>query len=165
MTFTTREVVERVAALLNGAGGLAESLERLRAVYGQESPRLEPTNVRVLKAGVEITDKALGAKYPDIRVYCERIRSRATETLRRFSGEMQIVIEARVSQDRLEGITEKLEYYCDAIRDALERRVGCLGPGLYLSSEYEMVIEPVQKGGAHFVQTAKLTCHVIINRS
>lgn len=165
MTFTTREVTERILELLNGEGGLAESLEQLKDAYGLNPARPEPASIRVLKAGPDLAEKALGARYPEVRVYCERIRSRPTEKLRRFSGEMRLVLEARVSQDRLEGMTERLEYYCDALRDVLERRCGCIGPGLYLSGEYEVQIEPVKKGGSQFVQAAKVTCTVIVNRT
>jgi hypothetical protein len=165
MTFTTREVTERMLELLNGPGGLAESLEQLKEAYGLDPARPEPAALRVLKAAPELTEKALGARYPEIRVYCERIRSRPTDKLRRFSGEMRLVLEARVSQDRLEGMTELLEYYCDALRDVLERRSGCIAPGLYLSGEYEVQVEPVRKGGSQFVQAARVTCTVIINRS
>jgi hypothetical protein len=165
MTFTTREVTEKILELLNGESGLAESLERLKEAYGLDPARPEPAAIRVLKAAPELTEKALGARYPEVRVYCEHIRSRSTEKLRRFSGEMRLVVEARVSQDRLEGITERLEYYCDALRDVVERRSGCIGPGLYLSGEYEVQVEPVKKGGSQFVQAARVTCTVIVNRS
>lgn len=165
MTFTTREVVDRILELLSGEGGLAEGLEQIKAAYGQDPARPDPATVRVLKAAPEFAERALGARYPEVRVYWDRIRSRPTEKFRRFSGEMRVVLEARVSQDRLEGITERLQYYCDALRDVLERRSGCIGPGLYLSGEYEVQVEPVKKGGSQFVQAAKVTCTVIINRT
>lgn len=165
MTYTIREATERILELLNGEGGLAESLEQLKETYGLDPARPEPAAVRVLKAGPDLAEKALGARYPEVRVYCERIRSRPTEKLRRFSGEIRMVLEARVSQDRLEGMTERLEYYCDALRDVLERRSGCIGPGLYLSGEYEVQVEPVKKGGSQFVQAARVTCTVIVNRT
>lgn len=165
MTFTTREVVEKILDLLNGDGGLSESLEQIKGLYGQEPPRPDPAAVRVLSGPPELAERALGARYPEIRVYCEKIRSRPTEKLRRFSGEIRIVVEARVSQDRLEGITDRIHFYCDALRDVLERKSGCLGPGLYLSGEYEVQVEPVKKGGSQFVQSARVACTVIINRT
>lgn len=165
MTFTTCEVLDLVLDMLNGEGGLAESLERLKEAYGKDPARPEAAAVRVLKAAPELTEKALGARYPEVRVYCDRIRRGQDEKLRRFSGEMRVVLEARVSQDRLEGITERLQFYCDAIRDVLERRSGCIGPGLYLSGDYEVQVEGVKKGGSQFMQAAKVTCAVIINRS
>jgi len=165
MTFTTREVVEKLLELLDGEGGLADSLEELKEAYGQEPTRPDAARVRILKGGTEIAERAFGARYPEVRVYCERIRTSPSEKLRRFSGEMRAVAEVRVSQDRLEGITERLQYYFDAVRDVLERRSGCIGPGLYLSGEYEVQVDPVKKGGSFFLQSARVLCTVLINRS
>ncbi|MGC8760202.1 MAG: hypothetical protein ACP5UT_11685 [Bryobacteraceae bacterium] len=165
MTFTTREVVDTLVELLDGEGGLAHSLEHLKETYGQEPARPEAARIRILKGGTETVERASGARYPEVRVYCERIRSSPSEKLRRFSGEVRAVAEVRVSQDRLEGITERLQYYFDAVRDVLERRSGCIGPGLYLSGEYEVQVEPVKKGGSYFLQTARVLCTVLVNRS
>ncbi len=163
MTFTIREVLERLRELLEGEGGLADSLEQLRGEYGAED-RGWPIRTGILKAPPEFVEQAWGGRYPSVTVFCERVRSRPTERLRRFSGEVQAGIEVRVSQDRLEGITEKLHYYCDAVRDVLERRSGCIGPGLYLSGEATVQIDPVRKGGIHFLQSGRATCTVIVNR-
>lgn len=164
MTFTIREVLERVRELLEGEGGLADSLEHLRGAYGVED-RGRPVRTAVLRAAPEFAEQAWGGCYPAVIVYCEKVRSRPTERLRRFSGEVQAGIEVRVSQDRLEGITEQVHYYCDAVRDVVERRGGCIGPGLYLSGEMTVQIDPVKKGGNHFLQAGRVACTVIVNRN
>lgn len=51
MTFTTREVVEKLLELLDGEGGLADSLEELKEAYGQEPTRPDAARVRILKGG------------------------------------------------------------------------------------------------------------------
>lgn len=163
MTFTIREVMERLRELLEGEGGLTDSLEQLRGEYGAEE-RGWPIRAVVLKAAPELVEQAWGGRYPAVHVSCERVKSRPTEKLRRFSGEVQAGIEVRVSQDRMEGITEKVHYYCDAVRDVIERRSGCIGPGLYLSTEATVAIDPVKKGGSHFLQSGRVTCTVIVNR-
>lgn len=163
MTFTIREVLERLRELLEGEGGLPDSLEQLRGEYEAEE-RGWPLRTVVLKAPPEYVEQAWGGRYPAVNLYCEKVRSRPTERLRRFSSEVQAGIEVRVSQDRLEGITEKLHYYCDAVRDVTERRAGCIGPGLYLSGETTVQIDPVKKGGSHFLQAGRVVCTVIVNR-
>ena len=165
MTFTTREVVERLVEVIEGGEGLAESLEQLKDEYGLEPERPEPAKVRVLRSSADLAERALGSRYPALWVYCERIRNRGSEKLRRFSGEISLCVEVLVSQDRLEGIGDRLQYYCDALRDVIERKSGCIGAGLYLSSEYEVQYEPVKKGGSQFRQTARLGCTVIVNRT
>ncbi|MFZ5926839.1 MAG: hypothetical protein ACOYX1_05270 [Acidobacteriota bacterium] len=164
MTFTTREVLERIAEILEGENGVRASLEELRKEYELVQEHSWPAEVKVLKAAAEHAEKAWGSQYPAMILFCEKIRSRPTERLRRFSGEVEVGLEVRVSQDRLEGITDRLHYYSDAVRDALERSSGCIGPGLYLSAEMAVQIDGVKKGGSHFLQTSHVTCTVIVNR-
>lgn len=164
MTFTIREVLARIAEVLEGENGLRDSLEQLREPYGLVEEHAWPAGVKVLKAAPEHLEKAWGSRYPAVILFCERIRSRPTERLRRFSGEAQVGVEVRVTQDRLEGITDRLHYYSDAVRDVLERSRGCIGPGLYLSGETAVQVDAVRKGGSHFLQSSRILCTVIINR-
>lgn len=153
-----------MVGILEGENGLRDSLEQLRDPYGLGPEHVWPAGVRVLKAAPEHVEKALGSRYPSVSLYCEKVRSRPAEKLRRFSGEVQVGVEVRVSQDRLEGITERLHYYSDAVRDVLERRRGCIGPGLYLREETAVQFEPVKKGGSSYLQSSRVTCTVIVNR-
>ncbi len=164
MTFTIREVLDRVLELLEGDAGLADSLEQLKAPYAVQRQQIWPGQARVLRAAPDLAEKAWGSRYPAVIVYCDSVRSRPTERLRRFSGEIRVGIEVRVSQDRLEGITDMLHYCSDAVRDVIERHSGCVGPGMHLSSETSVQFEGVKKGGSHFLQSSRLTCTVIINR-
>lgn len=164
MTFTIREVLARVSEILEGENGVRASLEELREEYGLAQEHRWPAEVKLIKAAPEHAEKAWGSRYPALIVFCERIRSRPTERLRRFSGEVQVGVEVRVSQDRLEGITDRLHYYSDAVRDALERGRGCIGPGLYLSAETAVQIDGVKKGGSYFLQSSRVICTVIVNR-
>jgi hypothetical protein len=164
MTFTIREVLERVSEILESESGLPDSLEQLRDAYGLAEEHRWPAGVKVLKAAPEHAERAWGSRYPAVNLYCEKVRSRPTERLRRFSGEVQLGLEVRVTQDRLEGITDRLHYYSDAVRDVLERNSGCIGPGLYLSAETAVQIEAVKKGGSQYLQSSRVTCTVIVNR-
>ncbi len=164
MTFTIREVLEGIAEVIEGENGLRDSLEQLREPYGLAEEHSWPAGVKVLKAAPDHVEKAWGSRYPALILYCEKVHSRPTERLRRFSGEAQVGVEVRVTQDRLEGITDQLHYYTDAVRDVLERSRGCIGPGLYLSGETAVQVEAVKKGGSHFLQSSRISCTVIINR-
>ncbi|GEM_PF-5624575 len=164
MTFTTIEAVDAFRGVLTHEGGLRESVESLKSGYGKEEGLTEAAML-LMRAPSEIQEKAGPTKYPVIHLYCDRIESRPTEKLRRFSGKVRLVAEVRVSQDRLEGITESLLLYVDSVRDVVERNSGCMRDGLYLSSEYEVQIEPVRKGGLNFLQSAKVACVVIVNRT
>ncbi len=164
MTFTTREVVEAVQELLESDGGLPASLEALKREYIREERLPEYAPVVVSNIPAEMQERAWGLKYPVVQVYAERIESRPAERLRRFSGRVRVVAEIRVSGDRLNGLTERLHYYVDAVRDVLEKNVGCVREGLYLLQEYDVQLEPVKKGGQNFLQTARIGCVVMVNR-
>jgi hypothetical protein len=164
MTFTIREVLERVSGLLDGEDGLRDSLEQLRDAYRLSEEHAWPPGVSVLKAGTEHVEKSLGSRHSSVLLYCEKIHSRPTERFRRFSGELSVGVEVRVTQDRLEGITDRLHYYSDAVRDVLERGRGCIGEGLYLSGETTVHIDPVKRGGRQYLQSSRIVCTVLVNR-
>jgi hypothetical protein len=164
MTFTTMEVIDAVRALLEGENGLNASIDELKQNYALDERLPAVAPVQFLRTPAETQEKAWPMKYPVVHVYCDRIESRSGERLRRFSGRVRVVAEVRVSQDRLDEITQSLHHYVDGVRDVLERNTGCLADGLYLSSEYEVQIEPVKKGGLNYLQTAKIACPVMVNR-
>jgi hypothetical protein len=165
MTLTTLEAVNHFRALLEAESGLAASLEALKDIYGQAE--IAPECVRALFARVppEMQEKSTGLRYPQVHVYCDKLESQRTERFRRFSGVMRMVVEVRVSQDRLEGITEKLHWWVDAVREVVERKAGCVGGVMYLDGDYQVSIEAVRKGGLNYLQVGKITCPVIVNRS
>jgi len=164
MTFTTLEVIDAVRGLLEMDDGLAASMEELKQVYGEEGQLPAAAEVHFQRTPGEAQEKAWPTKYPQLHVYCDRIESRPTERLRRFSGRVRVIAEVRVSQDRLDGITKNLHFCADGVRDVLERKAGCMREGLYLSDEYDMQVDPVKKGGLNFIQTARIACAVIVNR-
>lgn len=165
MTLTTLEAVDLFRGLLEADSGVAASLEALKDIYGQVE--VPPSCAHVLFARVppELQEKMAGLRYPQLHVYCDRVESQRTERFRRFSGVMRMVVEVRMSQDRLDGISEKLHWWVDAIRDVVERSAGCVGQVMYLDGDYQVAIEPVRKGGLNFMQVGKVTCPVIVNRS
>ncbi len=165
MAFPTKEAVDRFRALLEGDNGMAANLAALASSYGMEQGSGIPQKLEYLHAPAEMHEKASAPKGPVIQVYCDQIECKRTERLRPFSGRLRLVTEVRVSQDRLEGVTERLHYYVDALRAVIENNAGCAGPGLYLDGEYEVKIEPVRKGGLNFLQAAKISCWAMLNRS
>jgi hypothetical protein len=165
MTFTTVEVIEAIRGLLEAENGLAASIEGLKGAYQHDEDQPAAASIQFHRAPAEMQEKAKGTRYPQVHIYCDRIESRPTERLRRFSGRIRVVAEIRVSGDRLDGMTDSLHFYVDGVRDVVERNAGCMRDGLYLSNEYEVQIEPVKKGGLNFIQTARIACAVVVNRS
>ena len=68
-----------------------------------------------------------------------------------------MVIEARVSQDRLEDIGPNTQMYVDAITAVLDCNRGDWGDGVYYGGGYEVAFGGVKQGGRNFLQIAKVS--------
>jgi len=165
MTAPVIEAVTKFRELLEADDGLAGSMESLKESYGAEAASGVGVAVRFLRAPAGLEEKAASLKYPLFHVYCDRIETERNERFRSFSGRMRLVAEVRMSQDRLDGLAERLQFYVDAVRDVVERQSGCVGGAFYLDGNYEVTIEPVKKGGLNFTQTARVCCQALINRT
>ncbi|MBI5280513.1 MAG: hypothetical protein HY858_02435 [Candidatus Solibacter usitatus] len=163
MRYTTAGAVNHFRGLLEADNGLGASVEALKDAYGEQGAAIPDTEAVFLKAPPELHERSGALRYPVIHVYCERLESSDSERLRRMAGRMRLVTEVRVSQDRLEGITERLHLWVDALRDVLERNSGCAGGGMYLESGYEVTVDAVKKGGLHYLQSARIACWALMN--
>ena len=108
----------------------------------------------------DIAEKSGEAKYTGIYVYCERISNLLKEKFRSFSGTIQVTIDVRVSQDRLEGIDRLSQLYMDALTHTLNQNRGDWGDGLFYSGVYEVSFGAVKHGGRNFIKSSKLTLDV-----
>src|SRR5690348_3861428 len=59
----------------------------------------------------DLGERSVTLNYPLVTVYCEKIANDLREKFRSFSGTVQMAVEIRHSQDRLEGIEDGLELY------------------------------------------------------
>jgi len=105
---------------------------------------------------VAVLEKNVTVKYPAVQVYCDRIQNLLTEKFRIFSGKVRTVAEVRMSQDRIEGLEEKVRLYVDAVTQVLDANRGSWGQGMFFTGGYEVRFEPVQRGGRNFLQVAKV---------
>ena len=63
------------------------------------TPQVSAQNV-----SVEISDRSQGLQYPVVQVYCEKVSNLLHEKFRTFSGNAQMAVEIRHSQDRIDGL-------------------------------------------------------------
>lgn len=163
MPTPTQAVVTRVRELLGGQEGLEFSIAKLQ-LGGKAEPPFRMDQLGTIQAPSDMQERAGKGSTPVFQVYVEKIRNRMTEKFRRFSGTVHVVTEVRLSQDRLEGLTERLQFYVDAVTDVVERSRGVVGDGMYLSGQYEVSFEGVKKGGLHFQQVARVSSEIDVNR-
>lgn len=166
MATPTQRAVRTMRTLLaDQVGGLAASIAAMRESPEQAEALIEERQLGALQAPAELHDKVGKSLYPVYQVYVERVRNKMTEKFRRFSGTVEVVVEVRVSQDRLEGLTERVQFYADAVADVVERSRGCVEEGVYLPGTYEMTFEAVKKGGLNVMQTARVKCELEVGRN
>jgi hypothetical protein len=109
---------------------------------------------------IDLWERASVVKYPLIQVYSDHVRNLLTEKFRTFSGKIRTVAEVRVSQDRIEGLEDRLRLYVDAVTQVLGANRGSWGQGAFYTGGYEATFDPVKQGGKNFLQVAKVTFEV-----
>jgi hypothetical protein len=155
MAQTASVSTRAMARILRADTGLTYSVGAIAAQQNMDLSPMLATPVIRQNVAADIAEKA-GVKYPVLYVYCERVVNSLREKFRTFSGEAELVVEARVSHDRVEEIEKRLHLYVDAITDVLDRNRGEWGPGMFYSGGYEVHFGPVKHGGKNFLQVAKV---------
>jgi hypothetical protein len=150
----------RVIKLLTSSPGVNTNLETLAQLERMSLPPLTDSQIRQQNVAFELSDRSAEVKYPAIYVYCDKLANLLTEKFRAFSGKAHMVVEVRLSQDRIEGLEKVLQLHVEAITQILERNQGDWGQGMYYTGGYEVVFGPVKHGGRNFVQIAKITFEV-----
>jgi len=151
----TRKVIERLAE------GPADGL-RVGALM-ESAPAGAP--LRVMNAAAELMERGGIAQYPVVTVYCEKVVNDLREKFRSFSGVVQMAIEVRHSQDRMDGVEAALEAQMDAVTQALSASRGDWGDGAYYAGAYQVSYGRMSRGGKNFTQAAKVSFEIGVSRS
>ena len=158
-------VTSKVMQRVTGPTGLNAGLAALTQTGAGFAALVDASQVRAQNVTADLADRAGGVKYPCVNVYCESIANQLKEKFRTFSGTVQMVIEMRHSQDRLEGLQETLELYVDVTMRMLGSSRGDWGDGMFFGGEYDVAFGPVRQGGRNFVQMAKITFQIGVSRN
>jgi len=105
----------------------------------------------------EIAEKSEEVKYTAVYVYCEKIANTLDEKFRSFSGHLQMVIEVRVSQDRIDGVEQSAQLYTESVTQTLSQSRGDWGQGLFYAGTYDVTFGPVKHGGKNFIKSVKVS--------
>ena len=146
-----------IALLIATASGLPDTVDALTAQQDGTLPAILAHQIIAQNVAPEISDRSTAGKYPLVYVYCSKIVNQLREKFRTFSGDAQMVVEARVSLDRLDEMESHLQFYADAIMQVLDNNRGDWGDGVFYGGGYEVAFTPVKRGGRNFIQTAKVT--------
>src|ERR1017187_372919 len=128
----TAKILQRIT----GPSGVNASLGALIQGESDFESLVNISQVRAQNVAATLAERALGVKYPAVNVYCEKIVNDMKEKFQTFSGRVQMAIELRQSQDRLEGIEDGLEVYVDATMQMLDGNRGDWGDGMLYGGGY-----------------------------
>jgi hypothetical protein len=76
-----------------------------------------------------------------------------------------MAVEVRHSQDRLDGLQDRLELYTDAVTQVLHSSRGDWGDGMFYGGMYDVSFGAVKHGGKNFIQAAKITFEIGVSKS
>jgi|SRR5579884_1211070 len=160
------QIASQLTARLQGllAAGLASAGAQVSAQSGIGLPTLAPGQVVSGNVPSDLAEKTAGAQYPLFRVSCERVANTLREKFRTFSGQAQVVIEAMVSQDRLDGIEDQLHGCVEAVTAVLDQNRGDWGNGALYNGGYDVSFSAVKHGGKNFLQAARIVVVVDVSK-
>jgi hypothetical protein len=158
-------VTVKVIQRISGPSGVNAGLAAL--TQGETAPAspLDMAQVRSQNVAADVAERSTTVQYPAVNVYCEKIVNSLQEKFRTFSGSVQMAMELRHSQDRLDGLQDALDLYTDALMQVLNGGRGDWGDGMFYGGAYEVSFGPVKKGGKNFIQVAKVTFEIGVSRS
>jgi hypothetical protein len=156
MLLIAGSATQKVLGVLAADGGLPAAVEALILQQGMTLPAITTQQVIAQNVTPDVSEQSTANNYPLVFVYCSKVVNELREKFRTFSGEAQMVVEARVSQDRLDQIESNLQAYVDAITQVLCNSRGDWGDGMFFDGEYEASFGGVKHGGRNFLQIAKV---------
>jgi hypothetical protein len=158
-------VAAKVIGRITGPAGVNSTLAALTQTDQNLAGPLNAAQVRSLNAAADLAERGSTVKYPAVNVYCEQIVNQMTEKFRMFSGTVQMAIEVRHSQDRIEGLQDSLDLYADAIMAVLNANRGDWGDGAFYGGAYKVAFGAVKQGGKNFIQIMKITFEIGVSKS
>ena len=147
----------KLQEFLTSPNGLNASLAALAQSESVTVSPVSPTNFFTDNVSSDIAEKSVEPKYTAIYIYCDKMMNTLTEKFRTFSGTIEMTIDVRVSQDRLEGIDHAAQLYTTAVTETLKQNRGDWGQGLFYGGRYEIAFGPVKHGGRNFIKSAKIS--------
>jgi hypothetical protein len=149
--------------MLSSPAGIAAQFSAIASREGIGAAELGDIRVVTQQVGADLAERSAGVQYPIFYAYCEKLTNNLREKFRTFSGKAGMVVEVRVSMDRLEDLGRFLELYVEAVTDVLDLHRGDWGGGLFYAGGYEVVFGGIKHGGRNFIQSATVAFDVDVS--
>jgi hypothetical protein len=151
---------EKVLGLLTATPGLNSNLDTIGQIVNLPLSPIAGNQIVTRNVAVDLSEKSGNVKYPVVLIYCDKLSNSLKEKFRTFSGQANMVVEIRLSQDKIDGLDSALEMYVDAVTQILDSNRGDWGQGLFYAGGYEVAFGPIKQGGRNYIQIAKITFEV-----
>ena len=155
-------VIQRMTA---PSGGVNANLAALTQGAVTIPGILDPAQIRSGNIASDLAERSDTVQYPAANIYCEKIVNSQIEKFRTFSGKLEMAIDLRHSEDRLDHVQSSLETYADAVMGVLSTSLGDWGGGMFYAGGYQVAFGPVKHGGRNFIQAAKITFEIGVSIS
>ena len=153
----------KALSILTAPTGLPFSVMTISEREKVKLAEISPAQVFGQNIAFDLAERSVGVSYPVVYVYCEKIANLLREKFRTFSGRAHMIVEVRVSQDRLEGLERQMQLYVEAVTEVLDAHRGDWGQGMFYTGGYEVSFGPVKHGGRNLIQAAKLEFEVEVS--
>jgi hypothetical protein len=144
-------------AILTGSEGVPAAVTALSLAQNLSLAAVLSEQIIAQNVTPELSERSTVSNYPLVYVYCGKVVNKLREQFRIFSGDAEMVIEVRISQDRLDDMQTHLQSYVDAVTQVLDDNRGDWGDGVFYGGGYEIGFGGVKHGGRNFLQLAKLS--------
>lgn len=158
-TMTTQKVM----SILTGNEGLPAAVTAMSEAQHVALAPISVTQIIAQNVAPDLAERSTISNYPLVYVYCSKVVNQLREKFRTFSGNAEMVIEFRTSQDQLDGIQSSLQAYVDAVTQVLDDNRGDWGDGVFFGGGYEVAFGGVKHGGRNFLQLGKISFLVEIS--
>jgi hypothetical protein len=156
-------VTTALLQLLQSPGGLNDHLGDVGQLLGVTLPPIEAKQIYAQNVAQALVERAVDLKYPALLVYCDKMSNDLREKFRTFSGKAAMVVEVRVSQDRIDGLENQLQTYVDVVTRILDQNRGDWGNGVFYTGGYQAVFGQMEHGGRNFIQTGKIAFEAAVS--
>ena len=152
-----RVTTSKLLGILTGNEGLPAAVSALSQAQELSLPAVSAEQIIAQNVTPDLSERSSLSNYPLVYVYCSKVSNQLREKFRTFSGDAEMVIETRISQDRLEGMQSNLQSYLDAVTQVLDDNRGDWGDGVFYAGGYEITFGGVKHGGRNFLQLGKVS--------
>lgn len=137
--------------------GIPLAVAQIAAVENIPPGQLPVPKITEQNISADTLEKRIGAQYPSVSIFCEKLDNRLTEKFRTFSGIAKIAAEVRVSQDNIINLENQIRLYIDAVTSVLDVNRGNWNNGIFYVGGYEVTFSPIKHGGKNYLQSARVS--------